>query len=129
MVFTNIETPSHQVRRQRILATKITFINEIADLERWAPTRSAVRGIDPDGRIASSIRLRAVVLPLGTLWLWVRRRARSTRRKEHRRAVIQVNSSAKKMARKVIDFFGRSPDSRSVCSVHLQGQHDMRDVV
>ena len=87
MVFTNIETAEvTKYAGNAFLATKITFINEIADLceKVGADVHDVARGIGLDGRIGSScIRARASAARASprTRWRWPIRRARPTRRR------------------------------------------------
>ena len=93
MVFTNIETAEvTKYAGNAFLATKITFINEIADLceKVGADVHDVARGIGLDGRIgaqvpASRAGLRRLVLPQGHAGAGLHR-ARGERAADHRRA-------------------------------------------
>ena len=89
MVFTNIETAEViKYAGNAFLATKITFINEIADLceKVGADVHDVARGIGLDGRIGRKFLhpgpgYRRLVLPQGHAGAAPTPRARSTRRR------------------------------------------------
>ena len=139
MVFTNIETAEViKYAGNAFLATKITFINEIADLceKVGADVHDVARGIGLDGRIGRKFLhpgpgLRRLVLPQGHAGAVPTRRARPTRRRRIVEQVIEVNDSRKKrMARKVIDFCGGSVAGLTIGVLGLTfkpNTDDMRD--
>ncbi len=116
MVFTNIETAEvTKYAGNAFLATKITFINEIADLceKVGADVHDVARGIGLDGRIGRKFLhpgpgFGGSCFPKDTLALV------STAREANApqtivEQVIKVNNARKKrMAQKVIDFCGGS---------------------
>jgi len=116
MVFTNIETAEvTKYAGNAFLATKITFINEIADLcERvGADVHDVARGIGLDGRIGRKFLhpgpgFGGSCFPKDTLALaYTAREANAPQTIVEQ--VIRVNDSRKKrMAQKVIDFCGGS---------------------
>ena len=116
MVFTNIETAEvTKYAGNAFLATKITFINEIADLcERvGADVHDVARGIGLDGRIGRKFLhpgpgFGGSCFPKDTLALaYTAREARAPQTIVEQ--VIEVNNTRKKkMAGKVIDFCGGS---------------------
>ena len=116
MVFTNIETAEvTKYAGNAFLATKISFINEIADLceKVGADVHDVARGIGLDGRIGRKFLhpgpgFGGSCFPKDTLAL-----AYTAREVDAPQTiveqVIQVNNARKKrMARKVIDFCGGS---------------------
>jgi UDPglucose 6-dehydrogenase len=116
MVFTNIETAEvTKYAGNAFLATKITFINEIADLceKVGADVHDVARGIGLDGRIGRKFLhpgpgFGGSCFPKDTLAL-----AYTAREVDAPQTiveqVIQVNNGRKKkMAQKVIDFCGGS---------------------
>jgi nucleotide sugar dehydrogenase len=138
MVFTNIETAEvTKYAGTAFLATKITFINEIADLcERvGADVHDVARGIGLDGRIGRKFLhpgpgLGGSCFPQYTLALaYTAREANATQTIVEQ--VIEVNNSRKKkMAQKVIDFCGGSVAGLTVGVLGLTfkpNTDDMRD--
>jgi len=138
MVFTNIETAEvTKYAGNAFLATKITFINEIADLcERvGADVHDVARGIGLDGRIGRKFLhpgpgFGGSCFPKDTLAL-----AYTAREVDAPQTiveqVIEVNNARKKrMARKVVDFCGGSVDGLTVGVLGLTfkaSTDDMRD--
>jgi UDPglucose 6-dehydrogenase len=138
MVFTNIETAEvTKYAGNAFLATKITFINEIADLceKVGADVHDVARGIGLDGRIGRKFLhpgpgFGGSCFPKDTLAL-----AYTAREVDAPQTiveqVIEVNSSRKKrMARKVIDFCGGSVFGLTVGVLGLTfkpNTDDMRD--
>src|ERR1700750_919422 len=112
MVFTNIETAEvTKYAGNAFLATKITFINEIADLceKVGADVHDVARGIGLDGRTARKFLhpgpgFGGSCFPKDTLALaYTAREANAPQTIVEQ--VIEVNTARKKrMARKVIDF-------------------------
>src|SRR5690348_4619026 len=138
MVFTNIETAEvTKYAGNAFLATKITFINEIADLcERvGADVHDVARGIGLDGRIGRKFLhpgpgFGGSCFPKDTLAL-----AYTAREVDAPQTiveqVIEVNNARKKrMARKVIDFCGGSVAGLTIGVLGLTfkpNTDDMRD--
>jgi UDPglucose 6-dehydrogenase len=138
MVFTNIETAEvTKYAGNAFLATKITFINEIADLceKVGADVHDVARGIGLDGRIGRKFLhpgpgFGGSCFPKDTLAL-----AYTAREVDAPQTiveqVIEVNTQRKKrMARKVIDFCGGSVAGLTVCVLGLTfkpNTDDMRD--
>ncbi len=116
MVFTNIETAEvTKYAGNAFLATKITFINEIADLceKVGADVHDVARGIGLDGRIGRKFLhpgpgFGGSCFPKDTLALaYTAREADAPQTIVEQ--VIEVNNARKKrMAQKVIDFCGGS---------------------
>jgi UDPglucose 6-dehydrogenase len=138
MVFTNIETAEvTKYAGNAFLATKITFINEIADLcERvGADVHDVARGIGLDGRIGRKFLhpgpgFGGSCFPKDTLALaYTAREANAPQTIVEQ--VIEVNNSRKKrMARKVIDFCGGSVAGLTIGVLGLTfkpNTDDMRD--
>src|SRR5260221_2661331 len=138
MVFTNIETAEvTKYAGNAFLATKITFINEIADLcERvGADVHDVARGIGLDGRIGRKFLhpgpgFGGWCFPKDTLELdYTAREADAPQTIVEQ--VIEINNSRKKkMARKVIDFCGGSVAGLTVGVLGLTfkaNTDDMRD--
>ncbi|HTR84902.1 MAG TPA: UDP-glucose/GDP-mannose dehydrogenase family protein [Reyranella sp.] len=138
MVFTNIETAEvTKYAGNAFLATKITFINEIADLceKVGADVHDVARGIGLDGRIGRKFLhpgpgFGGSCFPKDTLALaYTAREANAPQTIVEQ--VIEVNNSRKKrMARKVIDFCGGSVDGLTVGVLGLTfkpNTDDMRD--
>ncbi|CAN5787418.1 UDP-glucose/GDP-mannose dehydrogenase family protein [soil metagenome] len=138
MVFTNIETAEvTKYAGNAFLATKITFINEIADLcERvGADVHDVARGIGLDGRIGRKFLhpgpgFGGSCFPKDTLALaYTAREANAPQTIVEQ--VIEVNNARKKkMARKVIDFCGGSVAGLTVGVLGLTfkpNTDDMRD--
>src|SRR6185503_7028826 len=138
MVFTNIETAEvTKYAGNAFLATKITFINEIADLcERvGADVHDVARGIGLAGRIGRKFLhpgpgFGGSCFPKDTLALaYTAREVNAPQTVVEQ--VIEVNSARKKrMARKVIDFCGGSVAGLTVAVLGLTfkpNTDDMRD--
>jgi UDPglucose 6-dehydrogenase len=138
MVFTNIETAEvTKYAGNAFLATKITFINEIADLcERvGADVHDVARGIGLDGRIGRKFLhpgpgFGGSCFPKDTLAL--ARKAREVNAPQTIvEQVIEVNNNRKKrMARKVIDFCNGSVAGLTIGVLGLTfkpNTDDMRD--
>jgi UDPglucose 6-dehydrogenase len=138
MVFTNIETAEvTKYAGNAFLATKITFINEIADLcERvGADVHDVARGIGLDGRIGRKFLhpgpgFGGSCFPKDTLALaYTAREVNAPQTIVEQ--VIEVNNSRKKrMASKVIDFCGGSVSGLTVGVLGLTfkpNTDDMRD--
>ena len=116
MVFTNIETAEvTKYAGNAFLATKITFINEIADLceKVGADVHDVARGIGLDGRIGRKFLhpgpgFGGSCFPKDTLALAYTAREVGAPQTIVEQ-VIEVNNTRKKrMARKVVDFCGGS---------------------
>jgi UDPglucose 6-dehydrogenase len=138
MVFTNIETAEiTKYAGNAFLATKITFINEIADLceKVGADVHDVARGIGLDGRIGRKFLhpgpgFGGSCFPKDTLAL-----AYTAREVDAPQTiveqVIEVNNARKKrMARKIIDFCGGSVAGLTVGVLGLTfkpNTDDMRD--
>jgi UDPglucose 6-dehydrogenase len=138
MVFTNIETAEvTKYAGNAFLATKITFINEIADLcERvGADVHDVARGIGLDGRIGRKFLhpgpgFGGSCFPKDTLALaYTAREADAPQTIVEQ--VIEVNTARKKrMAGKVIDFCGGSVSGLTIGVLGLTfkpNTDDMRD--
>jgi UDPglucose 6-dehydrogenase len=138
MVFTNIETAEvTKYAGNAFLATKITFINEIADLceKVGADVHDVARGIGLDGRIGRKFLhpgpgFGGSCFPKDTLALaYTAREANAPQTIVEQ--VIEVNNTRKKkMARKVIDFCGGSIAGLTVGVLGLTfkaNTDDMRD--
>jgi UDPglucose 6-dehydrogenase len=138
MVFTNIETAEvTKYAGNAFLATKITFINEIADLcERvGADVHDVARGIGLDGRIGRKFLhpgpgFGGSCFPKDTLALaYTAREVNAPQTVVEQ--VIEVNNSRKKrMARKVIDFCNGSVAGLTIGVLGLTfkpNTDDMRD--
>jgi UDPglucose 6-dehydrogenase len=138
MVFTNIETAEvTKYAGNAFLATKITFINEIADLcERvGADVHDVARGIGLDGRIGRKFLhpgpgFGGSCFPKDTLALaYTAREANAPQTIVEQ--VIEVNNTRKKrMAKKVIDFCGGSVAGQTIGVLGLTfkpNTDDMRD--
>ena len=138
MVFTNIETAEvTKYAGNAFLATKITFINEIADLceKVGADVHDVARGIGLDGRIGRKFLhpgpgFGGSCFPKDTLALaYTAREANAPQTIVEQ--VIEVNNTRKKrMARKVIDFCGGSVEGLTVGVLGLTfkpNTDDMRD--
>ncbi len=138
MVFTNIETAEvTKYAGNAFLATKITFINEIADLceKVGADVHDVARGIGLDGRIGRKFLhpgpgFGGSCFPKDTLAL-----AYTAREVDAPQTIVEqviaVNDSRKKrMARKVIDFCGGSVSGLTIGVLGLTfkaNTDDMRD--
>ncbi len=138
MVFTNIETAEvTKYAGNAFLATKITFINEIADLceKVGADVHDVARGIGLDGRIGRKFLhpgpgFGGSCFPKDTLALaYTAREAGAAQTIVEQ--VIEVNNARKKrMARKVIDFCGGSVTGLTIGVLGLTfkpNTDDMRD--
>jgi UDPglucose 6-dehydrogenase len=138
MVFTNIETAEvTKYAGNAFLATKITFINEIADLceKVGADVHDVARGIGLDGRIGRKFLhpgpgFGGSCFPKDTLALaYTAREANAPQTIVEQ--VIEVNNARKKrMAKKVIDFCGGSVAGLSICVLGVTfkaNTDDMRD--
>ena len=138
MVFTNIETAEvTKYAGNAFLATKITFINEIADLceKVGADVHDVARGIGLDGRIGRKFLhpgpgFGGSCFPKDTLALaYTAREANAPQTIVEQ--VIEVNNARKKkMAQKVIDFCGGSIAGLTVGVLGLTfkaNTDDMRD--
>ncbi len=138
MVFTNIETAEvTKYAGNAFLATKITFINEIADLceKVGADVHDVARGIGLDGRIGRKFLhpgpgFGGSCFPKDTLALaYTAREADAPQTIVEQ--VIEVNSSRKKkMARKVVEFCGGSVAGLTIGVLGLTfkaNTDDMRD--
>ena len=138
MVFTNIETAEvTKYAGNAFLATKITFINEIADLceKVGADVHDVARGIGLDGRIGRKFLhpgpgFGGSCFPKDTLALaYTAREANAPQTIVEQ--VIEVNNGRKKrMARKVIDFCGGSVAGLTIGVLGLTfkpNTDDMRD--
>ncbi|MBS0520060.1 MAG: UDP-glucose/GDP-mannose dehydrogenase family protein [Proteobacteria bacterium] len=138
MVFTNIETAEvTKYAGNAFLATKITFINEIADLceKVGADVHDVARGIGLDGRIGRKFLhpgpgFGGSCFPKDTLALAYTAREVGAPQTIVEQ-VIEVNDARKKkMARKVIDFCGGSVAGLTVGVLGLTfkpNTDDMRD--
>jgi len=138
MVFTNIETAEvTKYAGNAFLATKITFINEIADLceKVGADVHDVARGIGLDGRIGRKFLhpgpgFGGSCFPKDTLALaYTAREAKAPQTIVEQ--VIEVNNARKKkMAQKVIDFCGGSVAGLTIGVLGLTfkpNTDDMRD--
>jgi UDPglucose 6-dehydrogenase len=138
MVFTNIETAEvTKYAGNAFLATKITFINEIADLceKVGADVHDVARGIGLDGRIGRKFLhpgpgFGGSCFPKDTLALaYTAREVNAPQTIVEQ--VIEVNNARKKrMAAKVIDFCGGSVKGLTVGVLGLTfkpNTDDMRD--
>ncbi|MDP2333963.1 MAG: UDP-glucose/GDP-mannose dehydrogenase family protein [Reyranella sp.] len=138
MVFTNIETAEvTKYAGNAFLATKITFINEIADLceKVGADVHDVARGIGLDGRIGRKFLhpgpgFGGSCFPKDTLALaYTAREVNAPQTIVEQ--VIEVNNARKKrMARKVIDFCGGSVVGITIAVLGLTfkpNTDDMRD--
>ncbi|MCW5733617.1 MAG: UDP-glucose/GDP-mannose dehydrogenase family protein, partial [Enhydrobacter sp.] len=136
MVFTNIETAEvTKYAGNAFLATKISFINEIADLcERvGADVHDVARGIGLDGRIGRKFLhpgpgFGGSCFPKDTLALaYTAREANAPQTIVEQ--VIEVNNTRKKkMAQKVIDFCGGSVAGLTVGVLGLTFKPDTDDM-
>ncbi|WP_428662614.1 UDP-glucose dehydrogenase family protein [Reyranella sp.] len=136
MVFTNIETAEvTKYAGNAFLATKISFINEIADLcERvGADVHDVARGIGLDGRIGRKFLhpgpgFGGSCFPKDTLALaYTAREANAPQTIVEQ--VIEVNNTRKKkMAQKVVDFCGGSVAGLTVGVLGLTFKADTDDM-
>jgi UDPglucose 6-dehydrogenase len=138
MVFTNIETAEvTKYAGNAFLATKITFINEIADLceKVGADVHDVARGIGLDGRIGRKFLhpgpgFGGSCFPKDTLALAYTAREADAPQTIVEQVIEINNSRKKKMARKVIDFCGGSVAGLTVGVLGLTfkaNTDDMRD--
>ena len=138
MVFTNIETAEvTKYAGNAFLATKITFINEIADLceKVGADVHDVARGIGLDGRIGSKFLhpgpgFGGSCFPKDTLALAYTAREVNAPQTIVEQVIEVNNSRKKKMAQKVIDFCGGSVKGLTVAVLGLTfkpNTDDMRD--
>ena len=138
MVFTNIETAEvTKYAGNAFLATKITFINEIADLceKVGADVHDVARGIGLDGRIGRKFLhpgpgFGGSCFPKDTLALaYTAREANAPQTIVEQ--VIEVNNARKKrMAQKIIDFCGGSVSGLTIGVLGVTfkaNTDDMRD--
>ena len=116
MVFTNIETAEvTKYAGNAFLATKITFINEIADLceKVGADVHDVARGIGLDGRIGRKFLhpgpgFGGSCFPKDTLAFAYTAREANARQTIVEQVIEVNNARKKKMAQKVVDFCGGS---------------------
>ncbi len=138
MVFTNIETAEvTKYAGNAFLATKITFINEIADLceKVGADVHDVARGIGLDGRIGRKFLhpgpgFGGSCFPKDTLALAYTAREADAPQTIVEQVIEINNSRKKKMAKKVIDFCGGSVSGFTVGVLGLTfkaNTDDMRD--
>ena len=138
MVFTNIETAEvTKYAGNAFLATKITFINEIADLceKVGADVHDVARGIGLDGRIGRKFLhpgpgFGGSCFPKDTLALAYTAREANAPQTIVEQVIDVNNTRKKKMAKKVIDFCGGSVDGLTVGVLGLTfkpNTDDMRD--
>jgi UDPglucose 6-dehydrogenase len=136
MVFTNIETAEvTKYAGNAFLATKITFINEIADLceKVGADVHDVARGIGLDGRIGRKFLhpgpgFGGSCFPKDTLALaYTAREVNAPQTIVEQ--VIEVNNARKKrMAKKVIEFCGGSVSGLTVGVLGLTFKADTDDM-
>ncbi len=136
MVFTNIETAEvTKYAGNAFLATKITFINEIADLceKVGADVHDVARGIGLDGRIGRKFLhpgpgFGGSCFPKDTLALaYTAREANAPQTIVEQ--VIEVNNSRKKrMAQKVVEFSGGSVKGLKIAVLGLTFKPDTDDM-
>ena len=136
LVFTNIETAEvTKYAGNAFLATKITFINEIADLceKVGADVHDVARGIGLDGRIGRKFLhpgpgFGGSCFPKDTLALaYTAREVNAPQTIVEQ--VIEVNTARKKrMARKVIDFCGGSVSGLTIGVLGLTFKPDTDDI-
>jgi UDPglucose 6-dehydrogenase len=138
MVFTNIETAEvTKYAGNAFLATKITFINEIADLceKVGADVHDVARGIGLDGRIGRKFLhpgpgFGGSCFPKDTLAFTYMAREAEARQTIVERVIEVNNARKKKMAKKVIDFCGGSVSGLTIGVLGLTfkpNTDDMRD--
>ena len=138
MVFTNIETAEvTKYAGNAFLATKITFINEIADLceKVGADVHDVARGIGLDGRIGRKFLhpgpgFGGSCFPKDTLALAYTAREADAPQTIVEQVIEVNNARKKKMAQKVIDFCGGSVAGLTVGVLGLTfkpNTDDMRD--
>ena len=136
MVFTNIETAEvTKYAGNAFLATKITFINEIADLceKVGADVHDVARGIGLDGRIGRKFLhpgpgFGGSCFPKDTLALaYTAREVNAPQTIVEQ--VIEVNNARKKrMAAKVIDFCGGSVRGQTVAILGVTFKPNTDDI-
>jgi UDPglucose 6-dehydrogenase len=136
MVFTNIETAEvTKYAGNAFLATKITFINEIADLceKVGADVHDVARGIGLDGRIGRKFLhpgpgFGGSCFPKDTLALaYTAREVNAPQTIVEQ--VIEVNNARKKrMAKKVIEFCGGSVSGLTIGVLGLTFKPDTDDM-
>ena len=138
MVLTNIETAEvTKYAGNAFLATKITFINEIADLceKVGADVHDVARGIGLDGRIGRKFLhpgpgFGGSCFPKDTLALAYTAREVDAAQTIVEQVIEVNNARKKKMAHKVIDFCGGSVAGLSIGVLGLTfkpNTDDMRD--
>ena len=138
MVLTNIETAEvTKYAGNAFLATKITFINEIADLceKVGADVHDVARGIGLDGRIGRKFLhpgpgFGGSCFPKDTLALAYTAREVDAAQTIVEQVIEVNNARKKKMARKVIDFCGGAVAGLSIGVLGLTfkpNTDDMRD--
>ena len=138
MVLTNIETAEvTKYAGNAFLATKITFINEIADLceKVGADVHDVARGIGLDGRIGGKFLhpgpgFGGSCFPKDTLALAYTAREVDAAQTIVEQVIEVNNARKKKMARKVIDFCGGAVAGLSIGVLGLTfkpNTDDMRD--
>ena len=138
MVFTNIETAEvTKYAGNAFLATKITFINEIADLceKVGADVHDVARGIGLDGRIGRKFLhpgpgFGGSCFPKDTLALAYTAREANAPQTIVEQVIDVNNTRKKKMAKKVIDFCGGSVAGLTIGVLGLTfkpNTDDMRD--
>jgi UDPglucose 6-dehydrogenase len=138
MVITNIETAEvTKYAGNAFLATKITFINEIADLceKVGADVHDVARGIGLDGRIGRKFLhpgpgFGGSCFPKDTLALAYTAREVDAAQTIVEQVIEVNNARKKKMARKVIDFCGGAVAGLSIGVLGLTfkpNTDDMRD--
>jgi UDPglucose 6-dehydrogenase len=138
MVFTNIETAEvTKYAGNAFLATKITFINEIADLceKVGADVHDVARGIGLDGRIGRKFLhpgpgFGGSCFPKDTLALAYTAREVDAPQTIVEQVIAVNNARKKRMAQKVIDFCGGSVAGLKIAVLGLTfkpSTDDMRD--
>ncbi|HEY6979339.1 UDP-glucose/GDP-mannose dehydrogenase family protein [Reyranella sp.] len=136
MVFTNIETAEvTKYAGNAFLATKITFINEIADLceKVGADVHDVARGIGLDGRIGRKFLhpgpgFGGSCFPKDTLALAYTAREVDARQTIVEQVIEVNNTRKKKMAHKVIDFCGGSVAGLTIGVLGLTFKPDTDDM-
>ncbi|MBN9486217.1 MAG: UDP-glucose/GDP-mannose dehydrogenase family protein [Alphaproteobacteria bacterium] len=136
MVFTNIETAEvTKYAGNAFLATKITFINEIADLcERvGADVHDVARGIGLDGRIGRKFLhpgpgFGGSCFPKDTLALAYTAREVDAPQTIVEQVIEVNNTRKKKMAHKVIEFCGGSVTGLTIGVLGLTFKPDTDDM-
>jgi UDPglucose 6-dehydrogenase len=136
MVFTNIETAEvTKYAGNAFLATKITFINEIADLceKVGADVHDVARGIGLDGRIGRKFLhpgpgFGGSCFPKDTLALAYTAREVNAPQTIIEQVIEVNNARKKKMAKKVIEFCGGSVSGLTVGVLGLTFKADTDDM-